>query len=193
MKKIIYFTLGCFIVFIAFVFYLLQPIQVNIVIPKVIKINKIEKPIEKVEKLAEKRPDIQVIPEKSLSEKVIDEINRVRLKNDRSVLIVNEYLNKSATDKATKLINLKLFSHDIPEHHSISDGIKKTGYRATWYGENLACGYDDAVELVDVWMKSELHRNILLDKDFVDIGIAFGMLEKSNTYKCFLTVLHLGG
>lgn len=88
-------------------------------------------------------------------------------------------LVKSATIKACDLRDRNYWSHQDPEG------------RMSWYlfpryqyvGENLARNLDDG-EVVGVFMKSQSHRDIILDKDFKYLGIG----------KCGnFTVFHFGG
>jgi uncharacterized protein YkwD len=45
----------------------------------------------------------------------------------------------------------------------------------TEYGENLACGYSNAREVVDGWIDSPTHRSFILSKDLKKIGIGISL------------------
>ena len=60
-----------------------------------------------------------------------------------------------------------------------SDIIQQRLYN---YGENIASGQSSAQEVLNSWMNSELHRKNILDPDFDNLAVAFGVYNDSYKY-----------
>ncbi|MBP3336626.1 MAG: CAP domain-containing protein [Ruminiclostridium sp.] len=50
------------------------------------------------------------------------------------------------------------------------------------YGENIASGQSTAQDVLNSWMNSELHRKNILDPDFDNLAVAFGIYNDSYKY-----------
>ena len=60
---------------------------------------------------------------------------------------------------------------------------KKVGYNSPWIGENIAAG--EAFfpkEVVQCWMDSKPHRENILTKEYVYIGIGAARSDKGEVY-----------
>lgn len=110
--------------------------------------------------------------------KLIEETNEIRLKNDSPELTFNELLGAAAQNKADDMANRDYWSHNTPDGKQPWDFINKEGYRYAVASENLAFGFNSASEAVDAWMKSDTHRQAMLDKAINEVG--FGISTSLN-------------
>lgn len=110
--------------------------------------------------------------------KLIEETNEIRLKNDSPELTFNELLGAAAQNKADDMADRDYWSHNTPDGKQPWDFINKEGYRYAVASENLAFGFNSASEAIDAWMKSDTHRQAMLDKAINEVG--FGISTSLN-------------
>ncbi|EAR50885.1 putative membrane protein [Oceanicola granulosus HTCC2516] len=53
----------------------------------------------------------------------------------------------------------------------VSDRVLAAGYDYQWVGENIAQGYDDNEEVVEAWLASDGHREVIMAPEAEDFGI----------------------
>ena len=87
------------------------------------------------------------------------ETNLTRLQNHLPQLTQTIELNQIAQNRAETINKTRNFSHN-------TSWVDNTD--CSWYGENLAEGYDDPVQ---AWLKSPTHRFNILFPEFNQIGI----------------------
>lgn len=87
-------------------------------------------------------------------------VNAERVKAGLAVLEQNAALKTAANQRAQEASSR--FSHVRPNGKSAGSILKenKLSYKAA--GENLALGYTDAAALVQTWMNSKAHKNVIL-------------------------------
>ena len=111
----------------------------------------------------------------SLDMDVVDEINEVREDMDLDPYDFDEGLGRAAYVRAEECE--QSFSHTRP------DGSKwYTVDQNICFGENLAYGYDTAEEVVDAWLDSPAHRDLIYDEEFVTCGIGHYEGSDGTTY-----------
>ena len=98
--------------------------------------------------------------------------NELRAQRNAALLNSNSKLTMAAAAKAMDMVQKSYFSHSSPSGETVSDFVRKTGYRYMVVGENLAIGYATAAELVAAWQKSPTHMANLVDKDYLDLGVS---------------------
>jgi uncharacterized protein YkwD len=82
-------------------------------------------------------------------------------------------LSAIAANYACEMVDDRFFGHVHPKTDAtIADRVEASEYPYEVVGENLAAGYWDPQEVVDAWMASPAHREILLDPAFTRIGVA---------------------
>lgn len=129
-------------------------------------------------------PQPPAIPSvKTESEKVLDLINDIRTSKGLNTLTSNPLLEQAATIHANELDARNELTHQSNDGLNSQGRIRKTGYfdvdMATcncsgWnqaYGEILANGTTSADAVVDQWMNSTVHRNIMLSPDYRELGV----------------------
>jgi uncharacterized protein YkwD len=104
----------------------------------------------------------------------------------------NEILDQSAKLKLEDMFKNQYFAHKSPEGIELKDLMKDVNYKFIVIGENLAMGnFENDKELVDAWMKSEGHRENILNERFEEIGVAVkkGIFEGREVW---IAVQHFG-
>ena len=110
-------------------------------------------------------PLLSTISETDLCFQIYNEVNRVRVENGVGQLIWNEDLVNCAEIRAKECNTTWSHSrHNGEPWYTVNPDIM--------YGENLAKGYEDAIEIIQAWINSPTHKENLLYSDFKYIGIA---------------------
>lgn len=127
---------------------------------------------------------------KSMADQVVELVNRERLNAGLSPFVRNRSLDEAADLKATDMFERGYWSHNTPDGERPWVFINETDYILLDAGENLARGYTTAEAVVEGWMNSPSHRELILS-DFVDVGVSVqhGELEGEQTT---LIVLFVG-
>ena len=117
--------------------------------------------------------------------------NEDRISNNVEPLKENEKLNLSAEMKIVDMFENQYFEHNSPDNITPWYWIKEVGYDYSYAGENLAIDFKTANDMQNSLMKSELHKNNILNKNYTEIGIAIkaGIMDGVNT---ILVVYHFG-
>ncbi len=71
---------------------------------------------------------------------------------------------------------MSMWSNTFFNHISPSDGdlsARASAYGYSDIGEILAAGYDDPAQIVAAWLDDDNHKTILLDPDYIYIGVGF--------------------
>ncbi len=114
---------------------------------------------------------------------LIELTNAERIKNNLPMLSINTDLNLAAKHKASNIFKWQKFSHDLPDK-KFSDEVRAVGYEYAITGENLAEGFADAQAIIKAWMKSQGHRDNILNPRYQEIGMSVkrDQLDGRNTY-----------
>lgn len=107
----------------------------------------------------------------SLDLKTVNCMNDARAEKGLEPLDFDPNLGFAAQTRAEECADK--FSHTRPDGRDWY-----TVNQTICFGENLAYGYDDAEDVVEAWLNSPAHRDLLLDDEFVTCGI--GSYEEDN-------------
>jgi len=115
----------------------------------------------------------------SYEQQLVKCINRERAKRGLVRLRVNARLVNSAHSHAANMGERQFFSHNSPSGETwnrriVRYGYTRKGYRAWKTGENIAWGAglnSSPVVIVRKWMRSSMHRAVILTKSFRDLGV----------------------
>ena len=132
-------------------------------------------------------PDILSVEES----KVIMLTNEFRSSQNLNKLSENPKLAVSALNKAKDMVNREYFGHLNPEGIRLENLLRDIDYKYVYAGENLAVGYFDAHSVIEAWKESPSHRENLLDKDYLEIGVGIVNGEYLGLPNIF-TVQHFG-
>lgn len=97
--------------------------------------------------------------------------NYEREKLGLSTLTINNILTSAAQAKAQDMISGDYFEHTGPDGRQPWDWIKNAGYSYIFAGENLAIDFRNAEDVMKAWMKSETHKDNIIDSNYSEIGI----------------------
>ncbi len=84
----------------------------------------------------------------------------------------NDLLALSAYNHARDIRRQRRLNHFSSYGLNIGQRIDKVGYRWHVVGENLAFGHESIDEVLDAWVDSETHCQLLMDDRFEDVGFA---------------------
>ena len=116
---------------------------------------------------------------------VIAWTNSERKKDGAAALTPNAALTRAALAKVNDMFKYQYFEHTAPDGTKASDLATRESYKFIIIGENLALGnFGGDKELVQAWMNSPGHRANILNKSYIDIGVAVkqGMFEGHMTW-----------
>ncbi|MCC2630754.1 MAG: YkwD protein, partial [Candidatus Paceibacter sp.] len=106
---------------------------------------------------------------------IIKLTNMERTKLGVSGLSRNVLLDQAATAKLQDMFDRQYFDHVSPDGKGPGFLATQAGYTYVVVGENLAMGtFDTDAALVEAWMKSQGHRENILNARFTEIGVAVG-------------------
>jgi uncharacterized protein YkwD len=121
---------------------------------------------------------------------LLAQVNKQRTKRGLSQLRLNRKLVASAREHSADMGARKYFEHNTPAPNSecwsariIRCGYTNKGYRYWKAGENIYYGsglYSSPVAVVAAWMKSKVHRTVMLTRAFRDIGV--GAVKTNDGY-----------
>jgi uncharacterized protein YkwD len=124
----------------------------------------------------------------SYEKQVASLVNKERAKHGLARLRINAKLVSAARTHSADMGDRQYFQHDSPTGETwaariVNHGYKRVGYRLWKAGENLFWGaglYSSPVNVVDQWMASPAHRQVILTKDFRDLGV--GAVEHADGF-----------
>lgn len=103
---------------------------------------------------------------------LVDLTNLNRASNNFTPLKINPLLERAAELKVEDMAKRGYFAHNTPEGQTPWFWLEKTGYKFSYAGENLAINFFDSQDLIEAWLKSPLHKENILSRNFTEIGIA---------------------
>lgn len=85
----------------------------------------------------------------------------------------NDQLEKAASLHSADMFKKKYISHTSQQDGSSpAERITKAGYQWSFYGENIAMGYNDEREVMEGWLTSPGHCKNIMSKNFTEMGVA---------------------
>ncbi|MCL5072292.1 MAG: DUF4214 domain-containing protein [Actinobacteria bacterium] len=110
-------------------------------------------------------------------------VNAVRAQYGIGQLSLNSSISNIARSRSTDMMNRNYFSHITPDGKSIFTILNENGIGWQFAGENIyqCCPAANGSEsvILNTWMSSSSHRDILLNGAFHQIGI--GIIDSGNT------------
>ena len=100
-------------------------------------------------------------------------VNATRTQAGLPALKVNGTLTSSANAYAKLMADRNFFSHDGIDGSSPQSRIKASGYAGRFKGEALAAGQTSPQSALNTWLNSPAHRDILMDRNAVEVGIGY--------------------
>jgi hypothetical protein len=104
------------------------------------------------------------------SSDVLKLVNKERKTAGLKSLTLSEDLNRVAEARAAEIV--ENWSHTRPNGKAWNTAFAEEGVSASYRGENLGKGQYSANLVVKAWMKSEGHKDNILNKKFTKMGVA---------------------
>ena len=123
-----------------------------------------------------------VVPESSTEfiNETLTLVNRERELRGLQPVVLNEGLAAVAGNYACRMIEDGFFGHTNPlTGERFEDRHVMSEFRCCPAGENLARGHASPAAVVEDWMDSVLHRKVILEEEYVEIGL--GLRVDSST------------
>jgi hypothetical protein len=128
---------------------------------------------------AEEPADAGACPENVSDDAVRCEINKIRAAHGLAAIRTTTPLRVAAQRHSEDMVRRRYFAHVSPSGQTVTERVKRAGYRSRRVGENIGWGSGNAATpraIVAAWMKSPPHRRIILTPDFREggVGVAHG-------------------
>ncbi len=116
-----------------------------------------------------------------LEECILSRINDSRIENGAGALANDEALSDVARDHSEDMYSRDYFSHTTPGGVTFDERIENAGIEFLKAGENIYMRMNPQISeisvdslgaaVVDAWLASEGHRQIMLDADYDEAGV----------------------
>ena len=108
---------------------------------------------------------------KTPEQAVLELVNDQRAAKGCKALVIDDRITTAAQGHSTDMANKGYFDHTSrPEGTSFAERMKNAGYPKPG-GENIAMGYPTPAAVMDGWMKSQGHRENILNCEFTAMGV----------------------
>lgn len=105
-------------------------------------------------------------------QEVVDLTNKERKEADLPPLKVNEKLVQAAREHSANMAKHDELSHMLDDKGP-AERLTAVGYAFSSWAENVAEGQNTPAEVINTWMKSEMHKaNILSKNAEIGVGVA---------------------
>lgn len=84
----------------------------------------------------------------------------------------NKSLYQVANKYARYMVSNDIFAHVDKDGHTVAERVSATGYAWHEVGENIAMGYDDFYEVLQAWIDSPSHCEMLMHPSMRDFGMS---------------------
>ncbi len=105
---------------------------------------------------------------------VLERVNQIRSKRGLRLLRFEPRLFAAARDHSREQLRHGYMGHGSPDktRDELSERLELAGYEGMAFGEVVAWGYPDTRSVVEGWMNSRPHREILLDRTMTEAGFS---------------------
>lgn len=117
----------------------------------------------------------------ALEESILSGINDSRIEKGAGALVNNEALSDVARDHSRDMNSRDYFSHTTPDGVTFDKRIENAGIEFLKAGENIYMRVNPRLSeipvdslgaaVVDAWLASDGHRQIMLDADYNEAGV----------------------
>lgn len=137
--------------------------------------------------------DVDVLSEEDRQLILYNEINQYRSENNLFSFKIHSALELSSKEKAIDMLTQDYWSHHDNEGVFSWHFFRESDYMYSVAGENLAIGFTSPEKVLSAWKESKTHNDILLSKNFSDMGASFTCgLDFTDRQNVCLIVLHVG-
>lgn len=107
---------------------------------------------------------------------VLQRVNAFRARYKLNPLRINDDLNEAAQVHSDDMADRDYFSHVAPDGSSAAERAERAGYLWRFILENIAAGQPSPDEVVRGWIRSDSHREAMLERDIKEAGIGYRFL-----------------
>lgn len=118
---------------------------------------------------------------------VEEKINEIRDQYSLPRFTNSQKITKAALRHSNDMADNNFFSHTGSDGSTAGVRLDQACYNWQEYGEIIAAGYQSPASVVDAWMDSMDHRDIILEPDLADFGAGYAY-NRSSDYKHYWTV-----
>jgi uncharacterized protein YkwD len=113
---------------------------------------------------------------------LLDLTNAERKNKELAPLTMNQMLVEVARAHSANMAKQQKMEHDL-DGKTPYDRIKAAGYKYSLGGENIARGLKLPIKsIMELWMKSKVHRENILEPKFTEIGVGIARNDKGEVY-----------
>ena len=123
-------------------------------------------------------PSLKVERRDSLEASVVREMNRIRVAHGLHALRASPSLRSAARGHSESMLERGFFGHDSADGTAFSERIRRHYTSSGWHewsvGEALLASQGQAIDakaIVEAWLESPTHREIVLSPEWRDAGI----------------------
>ena len=131
----------------------------------------------------------EIINEDDFEAELLDIVNAKRQELGLSTLITDTTLMQVAEAHSVDMATHYYLSHEDLKGGHAGERITKGGYKWKYWGEVLAGGAMSPREAFDGWMNSPLHKAVILDEAYQEVGIGFATSEENLAHTYYWTVV----
>lgn len=113
---------------------------------------------------------------RAYSEKILENVNRIRNQENLGELRLDEELSKAAMLRALEMDYAGVFSHTRPNGNKGFTILKEFNIKYKAAAENIACGYYTADEVVKAWENSATHYKNMTNPKFTRLGVGYSRI-----------------
>lgn len=107
-----------------------------------------------------------------MAERVVELVNAERGQRGRDAFSRDGLVTEAAEIHSDDMAATQNMSHTGSDGSNTGDRLERVGFEWSGWGENIGAGYADAASMVDGWMNSPGHREIILsDNTFVGVSV----------------------
>jgi len=139
------------------------------------------------------RPDCiprQYIPQNypDIDREVENRINNIRDANQLSILVNAHELTQAALRHSNDMATNNFFSHTGSDGTKVGERVSDTCYKWGIVGEILAAGYKNSSRVINAWINSPGHREIIMDDSWEEFGSGY-VRNQNSKYEHFWAVV----
>jgi uncharacterized protein YkwD len=131
----------------------------------------------------------------AMERRIVELINEARIKGRKCgnkyykathPLAWNDKLGETASRHSLDMARNGFLSHTGSDGTNPGERISRAGYKWLTYGEDVGQGYRTPEEVVDGWLKSEIHCKNIMNPEFREAGSAYA---KSSSLRIYWTIV----
>ena len=101
---------------------------------------------------------------------MLDLVNRQRIRNGLNSLVENRSLMQAAQGHSDFMASRNDHSHQVQGEDPLMARVRSAGFRLSSVAENIGKGYDSVDAAMEGWMRSDGHRNNILNARYTHFG-----------------------